>query len=101
MARFDADRGIERLVNQIEDAIDELEQAAFVASLVPAGIAPELLEPLADLAAATVSGAEAAATGVAAAIEVPDGHRVDTEDVLAAVGRLIDAEHQGDVPSAR
>jgi len=96
VARFGADRGIERLVNQIEDAIDELEQAAFVASLVPPEIAPELLEPLADLCAATVSGTEAAATGVAAAAEVPDGHRVDTEDALAAVGRLIDIEHQGD-----
>ncbi len=97
MARFGADRGIERLVNQIEDAIDELEQAAFVTSLVPAGIAPDLLEPLADLASATLSGTEAAAIGVAAAAEVPDGHRVDTEDALAAVGRLIDIEHQADV----
>lgn len=97
VARFGADRGIERLVNQIEDAIDELEQAAFVTSLVPAGIAPDLLEPLADLASATLSGTEAAAIGVAAAAEVPDGHRVDTEDALAAVGRLIDIEHQADV----
>jgi hypothetical protein len=36
IARFAANRGIEGLANQIEDAIDELEQAAFVASLVPA-----------------------------------------------------------------
>ena len=35
IARFDADRGIERLMDRIEDAIDELEQAAFMASLVP------------------------------------------------------------------
>jgi uncharacterized protein Yka (UPF0111/DUF47 family) len=77
ITRFDADRGIERLVNQIEDAIDELEQAA-------------------ELCAATVSGTEAAAAGVAAAAEVPDGHRVDTEDALAAVGRLIDVEHRAD-----
>ena len=96
IARFGANRGIERLVNQIEDAIDELEQAAFVASLVPTEIAPELLDPLAELCAATVSGAEAAATGVTAAAEVPDGHRVDSEDALAAVGRLIEAEHRGD-----
>jgi len=33
IARFDADRGIERLSNQIEDTIDDLEQAAFAASL--------------------------------------------------------------------
>jgi len=96
VARFGADRGIERLVNQVEDAIDELEQAAFVASLAPPEIAPELLEPLADLSAATVLGTEAAAAGVAAAAEVPDGHRIDTEDALAAVGRLIDVEHRAD-----
>ncbi len=96
IARFETDRSIERLVNQIEDAIDELEQAAFVASLVPLDAGAELLEPLAELCAATVAGTEAAAAGVAAAAEVPDGHRVDTEDALAAVGRLIDVEHKAD-----
>ena len=95
IARFDADRGIERLVNQIEDAIDELEQAAFVASLVPIEAAPELLEPLAELCTATVAGTEAAAAGVAAAAEVPEGHRVDFDDALAAVGRLIERRAQG------
>ncbi len=101
IARFNADRGIERLVNQIEDAIDELEQAAFVASLMPTEIAAALLEPLAELCAATVSGAEAAAAGVAAAAEVPEGHRVDTEDALAAIGRLIDVEHRADAAERR
>lgn len=96
IARFNADRGIERLVNQIEEAIDDLEQAAFIASLIPADVAPALLEPLADLSAATVAGTEALAVGVAAAAEVPDGHRVDTEDALAAIGKLIDVEHRAD-----
>ena len=97
IARFDAAPGIEQLVNQIEDAIDDLEQAAFFASLLPPEAAPELLEPLAELCAATVAGTEAAAVGVAAAAEVPDGHRIDAEDALAAVGRLIDVEHKADV----
>ena len=96
IARFEADRGIERLVNQVEDAIDELEQAAFIASFVPQDVAPELLAALSELCAAALAGTEAAASGVAAAVEVPNGHRVDSEDVLAAVGRLIDAEHKGD-----
>ncbi len=96
IARLDATRGIELLINQMENAIDELEQAAFVASLVPDEVAAELLEPLAELCAATVFGTEAAAVGVSAAAEVPDGHRVDTEDALAAVGRLIDTEHRAD-----
>jgi uncharacterized protein Yka (UPF0111/DUF47 family) len=96
IARFEADRGIERLVNQVEDAIDELEQAAFIASFVPQDVAPELLAALSELCAAALAGTEAAASGVAAAVEVPNGHRIDSEDVLAAVGRLIDAEHKGD-----
>jgi uncharacterized protein Yka (UPF0111/DUF47 family) len=96
IARFDANRGIEGLANQIEDAIDDLEQAAFVASLVPTELPQALLEPLTELCAAAVAGAEAAVTGTAAAAEVPEGHRVDIEDALAAVGRLADCEHRGD-----
>ncbi len=95
IARFEADRGIERLVNHIEDAIDELEQAAFIASLVPPAW-PRIARPLSSFAPRPLRGTEAAAIGIAAAAEVPDGHRVDSEDALAAVGRLIDAEHKGD-----
>jgi uncharacterized protein Yka (UPF0111/DUF47 family) len=96
IARFGANPTTERLVNRMEEAIDELEQAAFIASLVPGEIAPDLLTPLAQLCAAAVSGAEAAAIGVAAATDVPEGHRIDSEDALAAVGRLIEAEHKAD-----
>ena len=45
---------------------------------------------------AAVCGAEAAASGTAAAANIPDGQRVDAEDALAAVDRLIEAEHNGD-----
>ncbi len=96
IARFDADPTIERLVNRLEDAIDELEQAAFISSLVPNEVAPEILSSLATLCSTAISGAEAAAVGAAAAADVPDGHRVDSEDALAAIGRLIDAEHHAD-----
>jgi len=96
IARLDTDRCIERLVNQMEDAIDELEQAAFNASLIPEELPLELIDPLDELCAAVVSATEAAAAGTAAAAEVPEGHRVDSEDALAAVGRLLDAEHKGD-----
>jgi len=96
IARFDADRLIERLVNCAEQTIDELEQAAFVASLLPSEIAPELLRPLADVCSAAVAGTEAAASGAAAVADVPEGLSVDSEDALAAVGRLIEAEHKAD-----
>ncbi len=96
ITRFEADPAIQQLVDTVEQAIDELEQAAFIASLGPVEIAPDLLKPLAELAAATIVGAEAVASGAAAAADVPDGQRVDSEDALAAAGRLMEAEHKGD-----
>ncbi len=96
VVRFEADRTITSLVDRIEDVIDDLEQAAFVASLLPDGVGPGLLRPLALLCASTITGTEAAATGIAAASDIPDGQRVDSEDALAAVGRLLQAEHEAD-----
>jgi uncharacterized protein Yka (UPF0111/DUF47 family) len=96
IARFEADRSIERLVNEVEQAIDELEQAAFVCPLVPDEISADLLKPLSELTAAAVAAAAAAASGAAAAADVPEGQRIDSEDALAAVARLIEAEHAGD-----
>ena len=87
---------VQHLVDRMEEAVDELEQAVFIASLMPAGIAAPLLKALAGLCAIATSAAEAAASGVAAAAEVPDGQRADSEDALTAVVRLIDAEHAAD-----
>jgi hypothetical protein len=63
---------------------------------MPRQVAPGLLEPLGRLCTTVVRGAEAAAAGIAAAADVPEGQRVDSEDALGAVGRLIDAEHDAD-----
>jgi uncharacterized protein Yka (UPF0111/DUF47 family) len=94
-ARLDAGPLIEQLVNRVEEAIDELEQGAFIASLLPAGIESALAQ-LAELCEMAGAAAEAAAIGTDAAMEVPEGHRSDSEDALAAVGRLIDIEHTAD-----
>lgn len=96
IARFEADATIAGLVDSIEETIDQLEQAAFIVSLTPENIDAALLKPLAELSAAAVTGAEAAATGVVAAAEAPEGRRADSEDALAAVARLIDVEHIAD-----
>jgi uncharacterized protein Yka (UPF0111/DUF47 family) len=94
--RFGADAIVEHAINAAEDVIDELEQAAFISSLVPTELPAELLAPLSELAAAALAGAEAAASGAAAAADVPGGQRVDSEDVLAAIGRLSEIEHRAD-----
>jgi uncharacterized protein Yka (UPF0111/DUF47 family) len=96
IALLEAGNNIVSLVNLVEDAIDELEQAAFVASLVPSALAPELTDALDELCASVLTSTEAAVMGAAAAAEVPEGRRIDTEDALAATARLIDAEHAGD-----
>ena len=96
IARFHGGDTIAQLVNRIEEVIDELEQAAFIASLLPATIDPVALKVLAKLGAAAVAAAEAAASGADAASEAPEGRRGDFEDALAAVSRLIDMEHLAD-----
>lgn len=95
-SRLNAGPIIEQLVDRVEESVDELEQAAFIASLAPAGIDSALLSTLAELCAVATTATEAAASGLAAAIEVPEGRRADSEDALNAVVRLIDAEHAAD-----
>jgi uncharacterized protein Yka (UPF0111/DUF47 family) len=97
IARLGADRGIERLVDLIEQTIDELEEAAFIATLLPQDSAPEILGYLIELCSVVVAGTESAAIGTASATEIPEGQRVDFEDALAAVTRLIEDEHRADV----
>jgi len=84
------------LVDRVEETVDELEQASFIGSLLPTAADTALLKTLAELCAVTLSATEAAAAGLAAAAEVPEGRREDSEDALAAVVRLIDAEHVAD-----
>ncbi len=52
-----------QLVDRVEDPIDDLEQAAFIASLIPPDMAANVLAPLADLCTAALAGTEAAASG--------------------------------------
>jgi hypothetical protein len=96
IARFGADPIMERLVNEVEQATDELEQAAFIASLAPSKLSPDLLSSLADLCSAAIAAVEATVMGATAAAAVPDGHRADSDDALLAIDRLIKAEHDGD-----
>ncbi len=95
-ARLNARSVIGELIDHAEQAVDELEQAAFIASLAPGAIDARLLSALSELSAVAISATEAAASGLAAASEVPEGRRADSEDALAAVMRLIDAEHAAD-----
>jgi uncharacterized protein Yka (UPF0111/DUF47 family) len=94
--RLRADATIEPMINSIEDAIDELEQSAFICSLLPQAIAPALLAPLQELANGLVAGTEVVASGASAAADVPDGQQIDSEDTLDAIDRLAELEHRSD-----
>jgi hypothetical protein len=83
-------------VDKAEEAVDELEQAAFFASLVPATLTPTVLGPLTVLSSAALAGTEAAARGLEAAGAIAEGDSVDSNDALAATDVLADLEHAAD-----
>jgi uncharacterized protein Yka (UPF0111/DUF47 family) len=96
VTRLDAQPVIRELIDRVEEAIDELEQAAFIASLMPKGVDVSLLAGLGELSSVAITVTRIAASGLVAATDVPEGRRADTEDALAAVARLLDAEHAAD-----
>ncbi|MCE1236670.1 MAG: hypothetical protein LWW93_09960 [Hyphomicrobiales bacterium] len=85
------------LADAMEQAIDELEEAAFFVSVLPpARPGDEVDGHLARLCATAVRSAEAAARMADAAASIPDGHRVDVDDALAALADLFALEHDAD-----
>ncbi|MDE5457736.1 hypothetical protein GWE18_33980 [Bradyrhizobium sp. CSA112] len=96
VSRLNARPIIGQLIDRAEEAVDELEQAAFIASLAPTALDNSLVSVLAELCTVAITATEAAACGIAAAAEVPEGRSADSEDALAAVVRLVDAEHAAD-----
>jgi hypothetical protein len=95
--RSQAGPTILRLVDTAENAIDELEQAAFFASLVVSSkLAPDVHKPIVSLCDAAVAGTEAAAKGLEAATAIAEGDSIDSGDALAATDRLADLEHIAD-----
>ena len=99
IARTQANPTITELVNAAENAIDELEQASFLVSLLPRELEANLLQPLGELCAGAIAGAEAAVCGLEAAASLAEGDgadMADSEDALSATSRLVDIEHAAD-----
>jgi uncharacterized protein Yka (UPF0111/DUF47 family) len=96
IARTQANPTIALLVDAAENSIDELEQAAFLVSLLPLELEPDLLEPLGELCAVAISGTEAAVRGLEAAASLSEGDGAESQDALAATARLVDLEHAAD-----
>ncbi len=85
------------LIDTMEEAIDELEEAAFFFSvLAPAGVDDHVDIRLAGLCALALRSTEAVARMADAAACVPDGHRADVDDALVALADLFALEHEAD-----
>jgi uncharacterized protein Yka (UPF0111/DUF47 family) len=99
IARTQANPTIAALVNAAEDAIDELEQASFLVSLLPRELDDSLLRPIGELCDGAIAGSEAAVRGLEAAASLSEGNggeAADSEDALSATARLVDIEHAAD-----
>jgi uncharacterized protein Yka (UPF0111/DUF47 family) len=86
------------LLDEADDAADGLEEAAFLTTLVAELELPaSVLGPVRELAAILVRGAKELVKMIEAATYAHrDGAREDLQDVLEAVDRLVDIEHQTD-----
>jgi uncharacterized protein Yka (UPF0111/DUF47 family) len=99
VARTQAAPTITGLVDAAENAIDELEQGAFLVSLLPSELDQALVAPLGELCTTAVSGVEAAVRGLEAIASLSEGEggaSADAEDALHATAHLVDLEHEAD-----
>ncbi|MBV8538734.1 MAG: DUF47 family protein [Alphaproteobacteria bacterium] len=86
------------ILDEADDAADALEEAAFLATLLPQLKPSEAtLGPVRHLAALLVGGAQEMIKMIEAASQVRrDGPREDLQDVLEAVDRIVAIEHETD-----
>jgi len=85
------------LIDQVENATDCFDEAAFLVSLAPDHEAANALgSPLADLAAIARHCAAELVRAVEAARQVPEGKRADAAFALQCVDAVIDAERDAD-----
>jgi uncharacterized protein Yka (UPF0111/DUF47 family) len=89
---------LRRVIETADDATDELEEAAFLISLFPAGAAAALYaDPLQQLAGQALDGAREWAKVAVNAIGIRrNADREEAEDFLIAVDRLVRVERDTD-----
>lgn len=85
------------LVDQVENATDCFDEAAFLLSLAPDDESGNAMSaPLAELAAVARECVGHLVRAVEAALAIPDGKRVDAAFALQCVDAVIDAERSAD-----
>jgi uncharacterized protein Yka (UPF0111/DUF47 family) len=93
-ARLQGAEGIRRLVDSVEDAMDALDEAAFLLSLVPPGSGSGA--PLSELAAIVVEAVAGLVRAVEIATRLPEGRREDAAAALEAIDAVTEAERAAD-----
>ncbi len=85
------------LIDQVENATDCFDEAAFLVSLTPDYEAADPLgSPLAELAAIALHSAAELVRAIEAAKQIPEGKRADAAFALQCVDAVIDAERDAD-----
>jgi uncharacterized protein Yka (UPF0111/DUF47 family) len=85
------------LIDQVENATDCFDEAAFLVSLAPDHKASDVLgAPLAELAGVARHCAAELVRAVEAALQIPEGKRPDAAFALQCVDAVIDAERDAD-----
>ena len=88
---------LRRLVDAVEDALDTLDECAFLLSLVPETAAANLLTtPMAGLARLVVESVSYLVRAVEAAAQLPSGLRANATDSLRFIDVVLNVEHQAD-----
>ena len=95
--RVDAGDALAGVVATADDAIDDLEEALFLLTLLPPNGRATARSVLDDLAAITVGAAREQLKALEIAREVIDGGQPDdSEDFLVAIDRVVGLEHDAD-----
>jgi uncharacterized protein Yka (UPF0111/DUF47 family) len=88
---------LRRLIDSAEDALDTLDECAFLLSLVPETEAADALAvPLAGLSRLTVESVSHLVRAVEAAAQLPSGLRADARDSLRFIDAVLNVEHRAD-----
>lgn len=92
-AKLSADAKFRHLIDEIENVLDCLDEAAFLLSLMPDD---SYSAPLGKLAEITTQSVSDLVRAVEATMQLPHGRRADAEDALQAIDAAVDAEHGAD-----
>lgn len=95
-ARLQRSETMRILVDEVEDAMDELDECAFMISLAPSA-ALFRHEPLERLAGVVTNGLGELIRAVEAASLLPDGQQADAAAALRALDAVAEAERVADV----